>query len=104
ARESFIDELAHLTGRDPLEFRLAHLQDQRLRDVLEDAARRFDWGSRRARKMESTGVGLACGMEKGSFVAACAEVQIDRVKNVIHVKRICQTFDCGAITNPLNLR
>jgi len=38
ARESFIDELAALGGRDPLEFRLAHLEKGRLRTVLEEAA------------------------------------------------------------------
>ena len=42
-RECFMDELADAAGRDPLEFRLAHLEPGRLRDVLEEAARRFDW-------------------------------------------------------------
>ena len=105
ARECFMDELAHAAGRDPLEFRLAHLQDQpRLRAVLDDVAKRFDWkGQRAAQRMERTGIGLACGTEKGSFVAACAEVEVDPEKGVIHVKRIAQTFECGAITSPRNL-
>ena len=45
---------------------------------------------------------MACGTEKGSFVAACAEVTVEHDK--IHVERICQAFECGAIQNPLNLR
>jgi isoquinoline 1-oxidoreductase len=105
ARESFMDELAHAAGRDPLEFRLAHLEDQpRVRAVLEDVAKRFDWHARRAApRKDGTGIGLACGTEKGSFVAACAEVAVDQDKGVIHVKRIAQTFECGAITSPRDL-
>ena len=81
ARECFMDELAAAAGADPLEFRLAHLTDSRLRAVLEEAARRFKWSERVKQKRENRGVGLACGTEKGSFVACCAEVEVDREKN-----------------------
>ena len=67
-------------GADPLEFRLAHLTDSRLRAVLEEAARRFKWTERAKQKQPNRGVGLACGTEKGSFVACCAEVEVDRDK------------------------
>ena len=50
-----------------------------------------------------TGIGLACGTEKGSFVAACAEVAIDRENNRIRVTRVSQVFECGKIVNPDNL-
>jgi isoquinoline 1-oxidoreductase len=103
ARECFMDELAAAASRDPLEFRLAHLDEPRLRAVLEDVAKRFNWSDQRARRTNGTGVGLACGTEKGSFVAACAEVSVDRAKGVIHVKRVAQTFECGKITSPRNL-
>ena len=46
ARESFMDELAALAGVDPLEFRLAHLDEPRLRPVLEAAAEKFHWRER----------------------------------------------------------
>ena len=49
------------------------------------------------------GVGLACGTEKGSYVAACAEVEIDPGGKTIAVRRVCQVFECGAILNPANL-
>ena len=101
ARESALDELADMAGRDPLEFRLAHLEDPRLRAVLETAANRFDWPNRVKRK--EPGVGLACGTEKGSFVATCAEVSVDRQQGKIAVRRVCQVFDCGAVVNPDNL-
>jgi isoquinoline 1-oxidoreductase len=45
---------------------------------------------------------LACGTEKGSFVAACAEVEI--ADGEIHVLSVCQAYECGAIQNPQNLR
>ena len=78
ARECFMDELAAAAGRDPLEFRLAHLEPGRLRAVLEEAARRFDW----AEPVEAIGAGRRRGPGvrhgKGSFVAACVEVAVDR--------------------------
>jgi isoquinoline 1-oxidoreductase len=104
ARESLMDELADAAGTDPLEFRLAHLQNDRLRAVVEDAAKRFDWTHARASKQPNRGVGLACGTEKGSFVAACVEVEIEPKSGAISVRRVAQSFECGAIVNPENLR
>ncbi len=104
ARESFMDELAGAAQADPLDFRLAHLENSRLRAVLEKAAKEFDWKTRVARKAPNRGVGLACGTEKGSYVAACAEIQIDPDKRELSVRHVCQAFECGAILNPENLR
>jgi isoquinoline 1-oxidoreductase len=103
ARESFMDELAAAAGMDPLEFRLAHLDNARLRAVLETAAQRFGWQERIKNKNPKVGIGLACGTEKGSYVAACAEVEIDRTAKQIAIRRVCQVFECGAILNPANL-
>ncbi|MCA1685017.1 MAG: molybdopterin-dependent oxidoreductase, partial [Planctomycetia bacterium] len=102
-RECFMDELAEAAGRGPLEFRLAHLEPGRLRDVLEEAARRFDWSSRSKRREPNVGVGLACGLDKGSYVAACAVVEVDRDQGTFVVKRVCQVYECGKIINPSNL-
>lgn len=103
AREVFMDEAAAAVSADPLAFRLAHLENDRLRDVLQKAAAEFDWAERVKKKSAGMGVGLACGTEKGSYVAACVEVQIDRQQNKIKVSRICQAFDCGKVLNPANL-
>src|ERR1035437_4303846 len=103
AREVFMDEVAAVAGVDPLEFRLAHLENPRLRAVLEKAAKEFDWPARVKKKDPNISVGLACGTEKGSFVAACVEVEIDRKENKIKVTRVCQAFECGKILNPANL-
>lgn len=108
ARECFMDELAARAGADPLDFRLRHLDEsenaQRLRGVLEEAVRRFNWRERVKEKRPDAGVGLACGTEKGSFVAACAEVAIDRQRNTLVVREVCEVFECGTIYNPDNLR
>jgi len=104
ARESFMDELAQAAGSDPLAFRLAHLKDARLRAVLEAAAKEFRWAERKGKTAPDAGVGLACGTEKGSYVAACVEVAVDRKQGKIHLRRVCEAFECGAIQNPDNLR
>ena len=103
ARECFIDELAAAAGQDPLDFRLAHLENDRLRAVLVEAAQRFNWRERVKSKQPGVSVGLACGTEKGSFIAACAEIVIDRETSGIVVRRVCAAFECGAILNPDNL-
>ena len=104
ARESFMDELAAAAGADPLDFRLAHLENGRLRDVLEAAATRFNWRDRVKQKSRNRSVGLACGTEKGSFVAACVEIELDHEHKKIIPRHVCEVFECGAIINPDNLR
>ncbi len=103
ARESFIDELALAAGADPLDFRLAHLADDRIRAVLEEVAKRFRWRQKAGRKEPGIGVGLACGTEKGSVVATCAEVAVDQSAGRIVVRHVCEAFECGAVINPDNL-
>ena len=104
ARESFIDELAARTGTDPLAFRLANLTNPRMRAVLEAAAKRFNWQERWAQKREGRGVGLACGTEKGSVVAACAEVELGQPGAPPRLIEICEALECGPIMNPVGLR
>jgi isoquinoline 1-oxidoreductase len=103
ARESFMDELAHAAGSDPLAFRRAHLKHPRLRAVLETAVEKFRWAGRHQHRAPNVGLGLACGTEKGSYVAACVEVVVDRDQRKLQVRRICQVFECGAILNPAHL-
>lgn len=104
AREAFIDELAAAAGADPLEFRLANLDNERIRAVLTAAAEKFGWAKRSRRRQANRGVGLACGTEKNSVVAACVEVEVDPRTGVPKLIEICQAFECGAIVNPANLQ
>ncbi|HUE72898.1 MAG TPA: molybdopterin cofactor-binding domain-containing protein [Pirellulaceae bacterium] len=101
ARESHIDDLAAVVKIDPLAFRLKNLKDERLRAVLEAAAKQFGWEG--AQSTETRGIGIAGGSEKGSYVATCAEVAIDRASGKVRVVRAVTAFECGAIVNPDHL-
>ncbi len=103
SRESVMDELAEAAHSDPLDFRLAHLKNERIRGVLEKAAQEFHWHDKVRQKRPNYGVGLACGTEKNSVVAACVEVEIEPRDNEIVVRHVCEAFECGAILNPDNL-
>lgn len=97
ARETHMDELAHAVGMDPLEFRLKNCKDQRLRAVLEAAAKRFGWGGK---SRSGHGFGIAGGSEKGSYLATCAEVAVDKSSGEVQVLRAVSAFECGPIVNP----
>ncbi len=101
ARESHMDELAHAVGMDPLAFRLKNLKDDRLRDVFVAATRAFGWTA--ASSTPTRGFGLGGGIEKGSYVAACAEVAIHPESGEVHVVRITVAYECGGIVNPKHL-
>ena len=107
ARECFMDEMALAADpeMDPFEFRMRYLPDGRLKDVLKVAAERFQWGPRRRAiaKMNNRGVGIACGTEKSSYLATCAEVRVDLARKRFQVTKVCVAFECGAVQNPLNL-
>ena len=102
ARESHLDDLAHALGRDPLAFRLRNLKDDRLRAVLEGAAKQFGWG--KAAPAAGHGFGIAGGTEKGSYVATCAEVAADPASGRVKVVRLVTAFECGAVLNPDHLK
>ncbi|MBI3679479.1 MAG: xanthine dehydrogenase family protein molybdopterin-binding subunit [Acidobacteria bacterium] len=102
ARECCMDELAEAAGKDPLEFRLANIENPRLRDVLLAATKRFEWQQRRKSRRPGIGAGLACGTEKGSYVASCAEVEVKNGQ--LKIREITMAFECGVILNPANLR
>jgi len=101
ARESHMDAVAHATGVDPLEFRLKNLGNARLRAVLQAAAEKFGWAA--AKSTAGRGFGIACGTDKGGYMATCAEVEIDADKTV-RVRRIVQAWESGAVVNPDGLR
>jgi isoquinoline 1-oxidoreductase len=102
ARESHMDDLAQAVGMDPLEFRLRNLKDTRLRAVLEAAAKQFGWGS--GKPAAGHGFGVAGGTEKGSYVANCAEVAVERQSGLVKVIRAVTAFECGAVLNPDHLK
>jgi CO/xanthine dehydrogenase Mo-binding subunit len=102
ARESHMDAIAHAAGTDPLEFRLKNLQEPRLRAVLEAAAEKFGWKS--AKADPGCGCGIACGTDKGGYVATVAEVQIDAATKKIRLRRVVEAWESGAVINPDGIR
>lgn len=105
AREMMMDELALAVGLDPLAFRLRNLsptkaEAMRLRAVLEAAANAFGWGQTKATAQR--GFGLACGTEKGGYVATCVEISV--VNQQVKIVRATTAFECGAIINPDHLK
>ena len=94
--ESFMDELAVETGRDPLALRRSLLADNPLAlAVLEEVAARAGWGRSLP---EGHGLGLAVCKAYGSYVAACAEVAV--VDGELHMKKIWAATDPGHAVNP----
>src|SRR5262249_8087257 len=102
ARETHMDELARAANLDPLDFRLKNLSDARLRAALEAVAKSVAWPKQRSAKA-GRGFGIACGYEKGSYVATFAEVGVDRGTGAVRIVRLVTAFEGGAIVNPTRL-
>jgi nicotinate dehydrogenase subunit B len=107
ARESAIDELAHAAGADPVHFRLRQLADSRLAQVLRAAADGIGWHPGGALGA-GHGLGIACGLEKGSRIATAVELEADgpaaNGSPDVRLTRIVTAFDCGAVMDADNLR
>lgn len=99
AREMHMDAIARALSVDPVEFRLHHLKDERLRAVLTEAAKKVGWPGA---SNSSRALGIACGTEKGSYVATAAE--LSKTADGFKVERLVVAFECGAIVNPDGLR
>ena len=112
ARECFLDEVAHATGKDPLQLRLdlmgsrgivklgqEEVDIRRLKKVLQMAAGKAGWG----RKFPAgRGLGLACHAYDGrTYAAEVAEVSVE--KGQLRVHRITCAVDCGLVVNPAGL-
>ncbi len=99
ARESHMDEWAAELQVDPVEFRLRHITDDRLREVIERTAERFGWGARPA---EGRGFGMSCNLEKDARLALFVEMEV--AGGDARVVRMVATGDFGAALNPDTLQ
>ncbi|HKC50707.1 MAG TPA: molybdopterin cofactor-binding domain-containing protein, partial [Myxococcota bacterium] len=102
ALESFMDELAHAAGVDPLEFRLRHLDDARARDALRATAERLGWKSVTRGKQLGRGRGIAFARYKNqkTWCAVALELRVDDATAAIRLERAVIAADAGQIVDP----
>ena len=98
ACESFLDEIAHDQGLDPVAFRLSQLEDQRAKAVVQTLADRINWLERRQNLAQKEGWGLGIAYArykgKGAYCAVVAEVE---VTHQVNVHRLWVVADIGEI-------
>jgi nicotinate dehydrogenase subunit B len=112
AHESFMDELAAKAKADPVEFRLRHLSDARLRAMVIAAAKAAQWDTRPSPRAEKRKTGIARGRgiacvayeRDNGYAAMVVEADVDQDTGKVSVKRIVVSNDCGPISNPDGLR
>ena len=112
AHESFIDEIAASLKVDPLGYRLKHLTDRRLMNVVEAVGKAANWQSRPSpipparRTGLVSGRGMSCVLYEGDngYCAMVAEVDVNQDTGVIAVRRLVIANDSGPISNPDGLR
>jgi isoquinoline 1-oxidoreductase len=78
---------------------LKHLKDERMRNVLRAAAQTIGWPKASS---ANRALGIACGTEKGSYIATAAE--LSRADKGFKIERLVVAFECGAIVNPDGLK
>jgi isoquinoline 1-oxidoreductase beta subunit len=98
AIESFIDELAHAAGKDPLEFRLQNLKNnKRATRVLQTVAEKAGWGKPIPK---GQGRGIAQHACFGSWVAEVVDLSVDEKTGKIKLNKVVVAVDCGPVVNP----
>ena len=105
ASEQIIDELAHASGIDPLEFRRRNIAGERWLGVLQAVAAAAGWTPRVAASARQdgeivTGRGIAIGTHHVSFGAAVAEIEVNKRTGVIVAKKLYGALDAGLAVNP----
>jgi nicotinate dehydrogenase subunit B len=104
AHESFIDEVAAVAKADSVEFRLRHLKDERVIDVLKGAAKLANWETRPSPKPGNsktgivTGRGVACVAYEGDngYTGIAVEAEVNQDTGKVSVRKIWVAIDAGS--------
>ncbi|MFL7891481.1 MAG: molybdopterin cofactor-binding domain-containing protein [Anaerolineales bacterium] len=101
AIESFMDELAHAAGIDPLAFRLKHLQDERARTVIQTLVRKAGWESHPQKRVNGRGQGVAFAQYKNRqcYAAVAVELEVEKESGQINLQRVIIAADAGQIVS-----
>ena len=108
ANESFMDELAFAAKADPAEYRLRVLKDARGLEALRAVLKKAGWQTRVGHNaaggsgdvLKGRGVSYVRYNNATTYVAAVAEVEVQRKTGEVRVTRVCVAHDCGQIINP----
>lgn len=95
AVEVMMDELAHAAGQDPVAFRLANVQDERLKAVIRLAADKAGWSQKLP---DGRFRGIAAHKSFNTYVAEVAEISLSG--DSFKVERVVAAVDCGTVVNP----
>jgi nicotinate dehydrogenase subunit B len=98
ARESQIEIMASKAGIDPLEFRLKNLKDEKMIACWKTVAAKFGYVP--GKIPGGRGIGMACGIDAGTWVAMMAEVKVDKSTGHVRVVRVACAQDMGMCVNP----
>jgi CO/xanthine dehydrogenase Mo-binding subunit len=100
ALESFMDELAHAAGVDPVEFRLRNLADERAKAVIRAAAERAGWSSESRGAGRGRGIGFARYKNQKTWAAVVVELAVDDASAAIRLEHVVIAADAGQIVDP----
>jgi CO/xanthine dehydrogenase Mo-binding subunit len=101
AIESFMDELAHAVGIDPIEFRLRNLKDARARAVIRAAAEKANWQpGQHFGQNYGRGIAFAQYKNRQCYAAVVVDLHVDRASGAIKLDRAVIAADAGQVVNP----
>jgi CO/xanthine dehydrogenase Mo-binding subunit len=104
ALESFMDDMALEAKADPVAFRLKHLDDQRAKAVIEEAASKFGWDKREKIPGQGHGFAFARYKNHAAYLALALTVAVDHDTGHVRVIRAVAAIDSGEIVNPDGIR